>query len=760
MKVRQAALLGAASVMLATSAFAQAREHVVCYAAKPTKKVCLNPADAGKLCEDDAQCSGVADACDTPGKFPKGVLARLNDDTDPSSVGEDKTFNIKKPTRLCIPVDKNDEGVDDPDVSYATYPVKQAKTVCDAGTNVDLPCKEVIDCPGGACVEVSKFDGKVARNINILLEDQLTNIRLNAGKVDFLMVPSSRCDGDNDAACVSGATAAPAAGTQEHYKCYKAKATKTVCGPGSTMNEFEACDDDAQCGGAEDSCAALTKFTKNQSVFMSGDFITGERAFGLGKISHFCKAVEKTAPPGVAGTPEGPVNPDARMICYKSKATKGACDMTSPSNAFGACKGEEDCGGVDDVTTHCDEQAKFDKENVNVLGLYANNQFDLVSGSDPNAPVDYHRTNLAKEDLVCMPACEGNDLQFTTSVLRADSLQIPSTGNPGDGQDVDNNAGTCQPGGMCMGGIDNVLGVISGFIPDLNTALQEAVEDGDINIVLELHTFDNGAQIVNGFTGELDSPAGCTDVNDPNQVCNYVVDDATVDLATCAPSSDIRFDVTVAGLPGSPATVSGGGIGSNLSFSLPFGEIPVNITARNVKVSADVTHTGGAVESAVGALGGAISQRELKAAINALPQGICDGGPNDGDPCTMATEADDCYDNNDPNNPVVFPCDEAYLGGFDKATIASVVEVFMLRDIDLDGQTTCEGGNNNGEACNPGDCNDPNNPGACPCPDFSPPSPPACDQYDAHSVGIAFTGINALISDYTRPCDKTTCSLY
>lgn len=749
MKLRQAALLGAASVVFAAVAFAQpAREHLVCYAAKPSKKACaVGQTNAGALCEDDTGCTpGGEGTCAAVTKFPKGVVARLNDVNDPNELGEDKTFNVKKPTRLCIPGDKNNEGIDDPQVSYLTYPVKQAGTVCVGGTNADLPCKEPADCPSGTCQEIAGFDGDEAKNQNHLLDDQYTNIRLNAAKVDFMMVPASRCDGNDNATCVP--TAAPVG--EESYKCYKAKATKTVCSA-SSSNAFNTCDDDVNCPGG--TCADLAKFAKGQDAYFSGDFITGERTFGIGKLSHFCTAVETTVPAG--GTPTGPVNPKARLLCYKSKATKGACDASSPTNRFGACKDEEDCGSDQpEMTTYCDAQLKFNKEDANVLGLYENDAFDL--SGDPN---DYHRTNLSKEDMVCMPACEGNDLSYTSHVLRATSLQIPATGDPGDGQDVDSNMSTCQPSGNCSGGIDNVFGNISGFIPDLNTALQGAVDDGSINILLNLNTFANGAQQVSGFTADLDTPPGCVDndpntppneVNDPNQVCNYIINNAALDPASCNASSDIRFDVAVSGLPGSPAQVAGGGEGSNLGFSLPFGDIPIAITARNVKVGADVTHSGGVVQSATGALGGALVQRELRDALDALPDGICAGGPNDGDACTMANQATTCP---------MSTCDTNYLGGFSPNDLGGFIEVLLTRDIDTDGQKTCEGSDggmppvwNNGQPCVlDSDC--PQNPvqsnGGAPC-----------DQYDAHSLGIAFTAINAAITEIERPCDKATCSLY
>lgn len=732
MKLRWVALVWSLSMVFAIAANAESREHVVCYQAKPAKKACSSAsANAGAICSDDANCVG--GVCEKQPKFPKGLFAKLDDDTDPQSVGEDKTFEVKKLKQLCVPVDVNGLGVEDPDTFWVTYQVKQAKKVCSAGVNQDLPCKDDAECPGSSCVEIAKFDGKAATNANILVEDQFTNIRVAASKVDLLMVPASLCDGDNDATCVSGANAAPTG--EEHYKCYKAKATKKVCSLGSP-NELLECKKDDECGFGG-LCVKLDKFAKgvNATATDSVPGFNNGRTFDIAKLTHICKAVAKTPLLPTSGAPEGPVNSAARLLCYKSKGSKGQC--AAGVNAGGACKKDEECPG-----SNCAVQNKFDKANPDGQGLYVNDQFDLAAGATPTEPGDYHRLNAAKEEMFCLPACEAPDeiLSFTNNVVRAVTLSIPSTGNPGDGQDVDNNAATCQPAG-CSGGIDNVLGTISGLIPALNTALQDTVTDGSVNIVLEIDEFANGAQLANGYLGDLDSPAGCTDVNDGGQVCNYKANGVGIDKS-CAKTAEIEFPITVSGLPGSPAAISGGGVGTDLAFNLPLGDSPLPLTIRNVKVGASVVHTAGpgTITGASGALGGAISQRELKATINDLPEGNCDGGPNSGDACTLATATADCGAGN--------PCNTMYLGGFDKAFVILALDSFLVRDIDLDGAKSCEGGGNDGEACTTD----------ADCPDQVPPQSPACDNYDAHSVGLKFTAIDAAISGSS--CDKATCSLY
>jgi hypothetical protein len=314
-------------------------------------------------------------------------------------------------------------------------------------------------------------------------------------------------------------------------------------------------------------------------------------------------------------------------------------------------------------------------------------------------------------------------MDFSSTVLRAVTLSIPPSGNPGDGVNVDGLA-TCEPSFSCGGGIDNALGWVSASIGDLNTALQDAVTNGDINILIELDQFANGSQTARGSIGELASPAGCTDINDGGQVCNYLIPADGVDPRVCRGGGAFKLPVSIGGLPGA-ASVSGGGPGNDFTFALPFAGADLDLTVHGVKVEATVASDG---STASGALGGAVTQRELKAAIGGLPEGLCDGGDNDGDACTAATAATDC--------PGVGAfCDTGYLGGFPPSLIVGLIDGFP-RDIDTDGLKTCEGGSNNGETCTvDGDC-----------PDTSSPPVTSCDQLDGMSLGLKFTGIDAAIT--------------
>jgi hypothetical protein len=103
-------------------------DHFKCYKVKSIKgDFCtddshLNP---GGACEVEEDCGGVEDETSfcLPNKFPKGLQVTVGDQfTDPP-----KVFDVKKPSRLCNPVDKEGEGIQHPDAHLMCYQVKPAK---------------------------------------------------------------------------------------------------------------------------------------------------------------------------------------------------------------------------------------------------------------------------------------------------------------------------------------------------------------------------------------------------------------------------------------------------------------------------------------------------------------------------------------------------------------------------------------------------------------------------------------------------------
>lgn len=82
----------------------------------------VDPPDPDSHNVDHFKCYTVKVTKGAP-KFPKGLQATVSDQfTDPP-----KVFDLKKPTRLCAPVSKEDESIKNPDISLMCYQIKAAK---------------------------------------------------------------------------------------------------------------------------------------------------------------------------------------------------------------------------------------------------------------------------------------------------------------------------------------------------------------------------------------------------------------------------------------------------------------------------------------------------------------------------------------------------------------------------------------------------------------------------------------------------------
>jgi hypothetical protein len=107
-------------------------DHFKCYDIKVNKNRCEG--DSTLKCNSDADCAS-AGPCNFG--FLKGTTVTVKDQfTDQS-----KAFEMKAPTRLCNPVNKDGEGIQDPDNHLLCYPVKPVKGepvhVKRSGVNLD-----------------------------------------------------------------------------------------------------------------------------------------------------------------------------------------------------------------------------------------------------------------------------------------------------------------------------------------------------------------------------------------------------------------------------------------------------------------------------------------------------------------------------------------------------------------------------------------------------------------------------------------------
>ncbi|HYD49307.1 MAG TPA: hypothetical protein VEB21_13205, partial [Terriglobales bacterium] len=368
----------------------------------------------------------------------------------------------------------------------------------------------------------------------------------------------------------------PGAGERDYYKCYGVKATKASCVGGT--NAGELCKDSSVCGGG--TCTLNPKLKDSPVVLDTDDALATATRQELKKLKMICQAATKDS--------EGIVAEGTALACYATKQQLGL---------------------------------KFSS----IVGLEASNDIGGTAAYE-----------VKKRDVFCTPACVGELTDppvFTEYVLKATSLSIPLDGHPGNGLDVDNNPATCSPSSACSGGVDNSLATLG---PLANESLEEAIENGSINLLFQISEFANGEREVAGYIGELADGPNCTDINDPAQICSYDVNPAGISLSDrCLNESLITLPVEVNGVDTPPsATANGaGGDGTTFVLALAFGGFDVQLSIQNVEIQLNLTHDGSDVSAGSGLLAGGVPVAYIREAIRAL-KGQCIGGTNAGAECT------------------------------------------------------------------------------------------------------------------------------
>ena len=119
-------------------------DHFKCYQVEQSKKVCEgNPT---VKCKTDTNCTnaGLLGSCNLG--FPKDLEVEIAD----QFTVEPALFALKGPTRLCTPVNKNGEGIKNPEAHLLCYKAKRVGKVCaeDALANPGTACKREQDCGG------------------------------------------------------------------------------------------------------------------------------------------------------------------------------------------------------------------------------------------------------------------------------------------------------------------------------------------------------------------------------------------------------------------------------------------------------------------------------------------------------------------------------------------------------------------------------------------------------------------------------------
>ena len=232
---------------------------------------------------------------------------------------------------------------------------------------------------------------------------------------------------------------------------------------------------------------------------------------------------------------------------------------------------------------------------------------DLLTGVACDDGVD-----CTVDDVCVAGACVGTsecicEPTFGLQAVKLTSVQIGTGGRPGQALDLDADPATCAPATDCSDGLHNALGVIAGFA---NEPLADSVADGSLMLVLDIDDIALNPFEIALFQADL-SPddLGC---DFATEVCDYVVDRATLDPETCEPL--VTLDATRSG-----DAVFAGGPGTVFPFEIPLGDAVLAITLYDVRFEGDLTIVGDEVTALTGVIGGAVPRADLIDALEALP---------------------------------------------------------------------------------------------------------------------------------------------
>lgn len=277
---------------------------------------------------------------------------------------------------------------------------------------------------------------------------------------------------------------------------------------------------------------------------------------------------------------------------------------------------EEDPAGTCRRPCHSDE----DCEGISIC----------VDGGACFFPSDLEDASTDAEDIrvddlpLDVPDADARDIDYVGDqcllpsefgyIFKMVSIMIGEDGHTGSGLDVDGNPATCAPGQsasppVCSGGIDNGMAIL-GFMG--NTSLHLAVEEGDMNNLMELALYDASGNpfYVDFYKGDLHSgePA-CVD--EPG--CVYSVDDDSFDSDTCLPVSSLG-NAVIAG-----DALTAGREGDVFMFDALVVGLPIVAPIYRPRIEARVQFSDGEPVLIEGIIGGVLTRDDYIGAFEAIP---------------------------------------------------------------------------------------------------------------------------------------------
>jgi hypothetical protein len=228
---------------------------------------------------------------------------------------EDKLFDAKKPTSLCVPAE--------------TWHAGTLSPVLDASTHL-----ESYRIRQSASLPQDKFDRNDPKHQSIRVFDQFGAITVDLVKPEHLLVPSAICDPKAELCPPDASQLDLALIGSDHFKCYRVRITRRA--------------------------AAFSKRLRTSGVDRFQ-----ERVYKLKSPKSLCAPANKDG-----GDPLAASDP-LHLMCYSAKAVKQYCSQDSPPGfALQSCGNDEDCD-----TGTCVQAAQ--RKHVRVLGVQAKNLTQL-----------------------------------------------------------------------------------------------------------------------------------------------------------------------------------------------------------------------------------------------------------------------------------------------------------------------------------------------------------------------------------------------
>jgi len=235
---------------------------------------------------------------------------------------------------------------------------------------------------------------------------------------------------------------------------------------------------------------------------------------------------------------------------------------------------------------------------------------DGVPGREGCAPGD--RKSPAPEVVDAYPQCTVDQLVLVECGAKINALDLGTSGDPGEGMDVDGDVTTCAPEGNCSGGIDNQLSTLALLVQG---GIDEAIVQGTLILVIEYEGMPEaaGTTTLNMYAARI-APDD-EECDWLQEACRYrirpdAVDDACVPLVQFA-------DATVS----ENGEVSSGGTATdNMVLTLPVFGVLLKLPVRYARLEGEIERNGkGEAIRIHGMIGGAIPSADLFSAIASVP---------------------------------------------------------------------------------------------------------------------------------------------